>query len=397
MKHYKRKKKMHLKQAVSFALAAMLALETPITSVSATEITPQEAQKESAEVSTAEISQEQQSNEMAAIAETGTNLIKNGGFETSSGKEFKINPGDISKADLPINDWTYYTTTNTSYRLEKEENGYIEIDDNEKKEGNQSIHFKAIDNTGAAYNKIFGIIANNNSLTKDKYYKYSMWIKTANMKPGQGWKKGFFWKFKHNNGKDYLCNLTSTDLPENEGFDIKDGNAIHENTDGWVYYEVILPKSVGSTLETTLIMEMVTGDVWVDDVRLEEVDCTLNTSVLTLDLENNTSAELNVLEKCGITAEQAKTAEWSADNTDVVELSEKNETGAVTVTALKSGSAIVTATLSDGKTATCIVTVEGEAEPDIPTETEHNLVLSANELSLEKMKKEQSALQKKIQ
>ena len=131
------------------------------------------------------------------------------------------------------------------------------------------------------------------------------------------------------------------------------------STDGWVQYRFTtetLPLEAGNTLQLDIFGEYMTGDVWVDDIRITPIDngtsegetITLNKTTLTL-----TPEKTHQLKVTGADGEEIT---WASSDEMIATV---DNTGLVTAVAI--GETEITATVK-GKTLTCKVTVKAPVE-----------------------------------
>ena len=131
------------------------------------------------------------------------------------------------------------------------------------------------------------------------------------------------------------------------------------STDGWVQYRFTtetLPLESGNQLQLDIFGEYMTGDVWVDDIRITPIEdnteegdtLALNRTTLTLTTEKTHQLK--------VTGAGEETITWASSDSAVATVDENG-----LVTAVDVGEAEITAEVK-GETLTCKVTVKAPVE-----------------------------------
>lgn len=257
----------------------------------------------------------------------GGNVLKNGSFESTTTATGKYWKNDIVPTDYG-NIWRATPGTGgMSFAIE---------DSTDAKDGGKVFHISSTDNTAR-----WDLAQSSIEIDGTKEYECTFWVKAENvtgtgmymvmkrMVPGTG---------------------TKESIPSDK---------ITGSTDGWVQYRFTtetLPLESGNQLQLDIFGEYMTGDVWVDDIRITPIEdnteegdtLALNRTTLTLTTEKTHQLK--------VTGAGEETITWASSDSAVATVDENG-----LVTAVDVGEAEITAEVK-GETLTCKVTVKAPVE-----------------------------------
>lgn len=262
----------------------------------------------------------------------GGNVLKNGSFETTvPATSININNkgwrDDIAPANFDKIWQAKPGTGGMSFAIEDSTNA---------KDGGKVFHISSTDNTAR-----WDVAQPSIEIDGTKEYKCTFWVKAENVTG-----TGMYMVLKRMVPGDGTKESISSDK-------------ITGTLSDWVQYQFTtetLPLESGNQLQLDIFGEYMTGDVWIDDIRItpiedntEEGDTpTFSRTTLTLTTEKT--------HKLTVSGADGEEITWASDNEDVATV---DSSGLVTAIAL--GEAEITATINE-KSLTCKVTVKAPVE-----------------------------------
>lgn len=284
------------------------------------ESSTEETESSTEESSTEETTEEEEEKNLAESTNAeGGNVLKNGSFESTTTATGKYWKNDIVPTDY---NGIWRATPGTggmSFAIE---------DSAEAKDGGKVFHISSTDNTAR-----WDLAQPSIAIDGTKEYECTFWVKTENVTG-----TGMYMVLKRMVPGDGTKETISSDK-------------FTGSTDGWVQYRFTtetLPLEAGNTLQLDIFGEYMTGDVWIDDIRItpikEESDISISDTTLTL--------EAGKTHQLSVTGADASAVTWKSDKEAVATVDANG-----LVTAVGAGEATITATVS-GKDLTCKVTVE---------------------------------------
>ena len=287
-----------------------------------------ETESSTEESSTEETTEEEEEKNLAESTNAeGGNVLKNGSFESTTTATGKYWKNDIVPTDY---NGIWRATPGTggmSFAIE---------DSAEAKDGGKVFHISSTDNTAR-----WDLAQPSIAIDGTKEYECTFWVKTENVTG-----TGMYMVLKRMVPGDGTKETISSDK-------------FTGSTDGWVQYRFTtetLPLEAGNTLQLDIFGEYMTGDVWVDDIRITPIDngtsegetITLNKTTLTL-----TPEKTHQLKVTGADGEEIT---WASSDEMIATV---DNTGLVTAVAI--GETEITATVK-GKNLTCKVIVKAPVE-----------------------------------
>ncbi len=257
------------------------------------------------------------------------NILLNGSFEkVKATTDAKWTNGQMPDGYNPL--WA------SAANKGDEEMDFTVEESTEARHGKNVLH---ISSAGNAVKERWDLGYPNNVIDSSKKYKCTFWVKTENVTG-----TGFYLVLKRQQASN---NATA----ETQEYPTK-----LTGTKDWTQYEldVNLPFQTGDKLQLDIMAEYMTGDVWVDDIRITPIDdgsgetLTLNRTTLTLTPEQTYQLKVK--------GADTETITWASSDGQVATV---NENGVVTAVAI--GEATITATVNN-KDLTCKVTVEAPVE-----------------------------------
>lgn len=262
----------------------------------------------------------------------GGNVFKNGSFEstvsaTSIKPDNKGWKNDIAPANF---DKIWQATPGTggmSFAIE---------DITDAKDGGKVFHISSTDNTAR-----WDLAQSSIEIDGTKEYECTFWVKAENV-TGTG-----------------MYMVMKRMVPGTGTKESISSDKITGSTDGWVQYRFTtetLPLESGNQLQLDIFGEFMTGDVWIDDIRITPIEdnteegdtLALNRTTLTLTPEKTHQLKVTGAGEENIT--------WASSDSAVATVDENG-----LVTAVDVGEAEITAEVK-GETLTCKVTVKAPVE-----------------------------------
>jgi len=257
----------------------------------------------------------------------GGNVLKNGSFEsttTATGKYWKndIVPTDFKDLWRPA-----VGNGGMSFAIEES---------SDAKDGGKVFHISSTDNTAR-----WDVAQSSIEIDGTKEYECTFWAKAENV-TGTG-----------------MYMVLKRMVPGDGTKESISSEKITGSTDGWVQYQFnteTLPLESGNQLQLDIFGEYMTGDVWIDDIRITPIDdstsegdtLALNRTTLTLTKEKTYQLK--------VTGAGEETITWKSSDSSVAAVD-----GDGKVTAVDVGEAEITAEVK-GETLTCKVTVKAPVE-----------------------------------
>lgn len=292
---------------------------------SSEEKSTEEESSDEKESTTEETTEEEEGKNPAASTNAeGGNVLKNGSFENTVSAT-SINPDNKGwKNDLAPADFgkVWQATPGTggmSFAIE---------DDTNAKDGGKVFHISSTDATAR-----WDLAQSSIEIDTAKEYECTFWVKAENV-TGTG-----------------MYMVLKRMVPGDGTKESVTSKKITGSTEGWVQYRFTtetLPFEAGNQLQLDIFGEYMTGDVWVDDIRITPIEEEANISIsdTTLTLEAGKTHQLSV------TGADTNTVTWKSDKEAVATVDADG-----LVTAVGAGEATITATVN-GKDLTCKVTVK---------------------------------------
>lgn len=247
----------------------------------------------------------------------GGNVLKNGSFESTTVTTGKSWKNDIVPTDYGTIWKSVAGTGGMSFSIE---------DSADAKDGGKVFHISSTDKTAR-----WGLPQDRVSIDSGKKYVCSFWVKAKNVVSETGFSLVAKRQLSTGTTKESLSSVKITG-----------------NIEEWTPYqfELDLPFENTDVMQLVIMAEYMTGDVWIDDIRItpieEEGSLSINKTTLTLTPEKTY--------KLIVSGAEGETIAWTSDNEEVATVDSDG-----LVTAVSEGKATITATVNDKKVS-CTIT-----------------------------------------